>query len=151
MKSMATPGGAFSGSTQIQISGLEERVVDQRKRKRTISNRESARRSRIRKQQHMDDLVAQASQLSEENEFILSRVNLTTQMFLNVEAENSVLRAQLAELTHRLSSLHEIIDCFSLNCGPYDGNDHKVGDFMTNGGDFLNPWNLIYLNQPIMY
>ena len=99
----------------------------------------------------MDDLVAQASQLSEENEFILGRVNVTTHMYLNVEAENSVLRAQLAELTHRLSSLHEIIDCFSSNYGPFDGNDHQDDDLMINGGDFLNPWNLVYLNQPIMY
>ncbi|PSS36510.1 BZIP transcription factor [Actinidia chinensis var. chinensis] len=148
---MASPGGACSGATQIQTSDPEERVMDQRKRKRMISNRESARRSRMRKQQHMDDLVVQASQLSEENEFILRRVNLTTQMYLNVEAENSVLRAQLAELTHRLGSLHEIIDCFSSNCGPFDGNDHQDDDLMINGGDFLNPWNMVYLNQPIMY
>lgn len=73
------------------------------------SNRESARRSRERKQKHLDDLVAQVSQLEKENKHVRATIHGTTQDFLNVQAENSVLRAQMMELTRRLESLDEIL------------------------------------------
>ncbi|KAK8364363.1 hypothetical protein V6Z12_A03G225400 [Gossypium hirsutum] len=102
---MASSSGTSSGSsTMVTNSGSDEdlqALMNERKRKRMISNRESARRSRMRKQKHLDDLVAQVSQLQNENHQILTRVSITTQRYLNVEAENSVLRAQANELSHR--------------------------------------------------
>ncbi|KOM50248.1 hypothetical protein LR48_Vigan08g107500 [Vigna angularis] len=111
---MASSSGTCSGSSSLlQNSGSEEdlqAVMDQRKRKRMTSNRESARRSRMRKQKHLDDLVTQVAQLRKEDQQILTTVNITTQQFLSVEAENSVLRAQVGELSHRLESLNETIE-----------------------------------------
>ncbi|CAL5369195.1 unnamed protein product [Camellia sinensis] len=142
---------SFPGSSHLLHSSssegdLKQGMDDQRKRKRMISNRESARRLRMRKQKHLDELVAQASRLRDENSYVMTNVNLTSQMWANFEAENSVLRAQVDELTHWLSSLNEIIDCLSskndIN-GGFDGID-------GGGDDFLNPWNLMYVNQPIM-
>ncbi|KAK8364362.1 hypothetical protein V6Z12_A03G225400 [Gossypium hirsutum] len=97
-------GTSSGSSTMVTNSGSDEdlqALMNERKRKRMISNRESARRSRMRKQKHLDDLVAQVSQLQNENHQILTRVSITTQRYLNVEAENSVLRAQANELSHR--------------------------------------------------
>ncbi|CAI0392412.1 unnamed protein product [Linum tenue] len=85
-------------------------LMDERKRKRKLSNRESARRSRMRKQNHLDELSAQVAQLTKDNAEIVASVNLKTQLFLGAEAENSVLRAQAAELSHRLDSLNEIVN-----------------------------------------
>ncbi|KAF7810861.1 bZIP transcription factor 11-like [Senna tora] len=116
---MASSSGTSSGGSSLvlQNSGSEEDlqvlIMDQRKRKRMISNRESARRSRMRKQKHLDDLVAQVGQLRKENHHILTSVNLTAEQLLRVESENSVLRAQVGELSHRLQSLNEIIDFLS--------------------------------------
>ncbi|KAL8026681.1 hypothetical protein ABFX02_14G044400 [Erythranthe guttata] len=90
-----------------QNSGPEE---DRRKRKRMESNRESARRSRVRKQKHLDDLTAEISRMSKENNQISISVNVTAQHCVSVEAQNSVLRAQMMELTQRLHSLNEILD-----------------------------------------
>ncbi|KAL9296395.1 hypothetical protein ACSQ67_022291 [Phaseolus vulgaris] len=145
---MASSSGTCSGSSSLlQNSGSEEdlrAVMDQRKRKRMISNRESARRSRMRKQKHLDDLVTQVAQLRKENQQILTSVNITTQQFLSVEAENSVLRAQVGELSHRLESLNEIVEV--LNAG--FGNTTFIEPATNNS--FFNPMNMGYLNHPIM-
>ncbi|CAN4080126.1 unnamed protein product [Withania somnifera] len=132
---MTSRGGTSSGSED------QQQLMDQRKRKRMISNRESARRSRMKKQTHMNELTAQVNHLKEQNNQIVTSINRLTQVYLNVEAENSVLRAQMAELSHRLQSLKEIINCINSAID----EPQVIGD-----DDFLNPWNLLHLNQPIM-
>ena len=116
---MGSSSGNSSGSTQLQNSSSEEDLqlvmMDQRKRKRMQSNRESARRSRMRKQKHVNDLMAEVAQLSKENNQILTRISITTQHYHNVEAENSVLRAQMGELSQRLQSLNDILNCMNTN------------------------------------
>lgn len=150
---MATSSGNSTGSTQILNSGSEEdlqvSMLDERKRKRMLSNRESARRSRMRKQKHLDDLIGQVAQLKKENNNILSNINLTSQQYANVEAENSVLRAQMMELSQRLQSLNEILSYINSNNnnnnnGVFETHHHYQEDMMNN------PWNLMYVNQPIM-
>ncbi|KAF7829633.1 uncharacterized protein G2W53_011966 [Senna tora] len=132
-------------STKIQSSGSEEDLqvlMDQRKRKRMQSNRESAKRSRMRKQKHLDDLMAQVNELRKENSEILSSISITTQRFLNVESENSILRARMVELSHRLQSLNDILNYINTTAGVYE-SDHT----------YLFPDNFInipFLNQPIM-
>ncbi|XP_074581015.1 bZIP transcription factor 44-like [Curcuma longa] len=113
---MASPHGSSSGSILLQNSGSEEdlqALIDQKKRKRKISNRESARRSRMRKQKHLDDLTAQVNQLREDNSQISTYLSLTTQQYFAMEAENSVLRTQMMELSDRLQSLYEILYCLN--------------------------------------
>ncbi|KAJ0683498.1 putative transcription factor bZIP family [Helianthus annuus] len=104
----------FIESTQFLLSSSDDHQDSTlRKRKRMISNRESARRSRIRKKKHLGDLVLQVSQLVSDNKHMAINLKDTTQMYLNLEYENSILRTQLAELTHRLESLTNIINGFS--------------------------------------
>ncbi|XP_068322083.1 bZIP transcription factor 11-like [Pyrus communis] len=106
-------GTEASGSSSLihQNSGSEEdlmALMDQRKRKKMISHRKSARRLRMRKQKHLDDLTGQINQLKKENYQIISSLNITSQHYMNIEAENSALRAQADELNSRLQSLNEI-------------------------------------------
>ncbi|KAJ4880761.1 G-box binding factor 6 [Raphanus sativus] len=137
-----------SSSGTTSPSGSEESLMEQRKRKRMLSNRESARRSRMKKQKLLDDLTAQVNQLKEQNNEIVTSVSITTQHYLTVEAENSVLRAQLHELSHRLESLNDIIElldstngiCPSLLTGP------EPDDFLVNQ---MNT-NMFCMNQPLM-
>ncbi|XP_077252686.1 bZIP transcription factor 44-like [Tasmannia lanceolata] len=141
---MASSSGTSSVSTLLQNSGSEEDlqlVMDERKRKRMLSNRESARRSRLRKQEHLDDLMTRVGQLRKENDQIIASLNLTTQHFLNVEVENSVLRTQMIELSNRLQSLNEILECMN-GANVFETEIHQNID--------MNPWNLIHLNQPII-
>nr|AZL19365.1 transcription factor bZIP7 [Diospyros kaki] len=145
---MASSSGNSSG---LQNSGSEEDLqllMDQRKRKRMQSNRESARRSRMRKQKHLDELTAQVGQLQSENSRILTSITITTQHFLNVEAENSVLRAQVAELSQRLQSLNDILEY--MNSANGNGVFGAADLHLQGFPDTNNSWNLMYLNQPIM-
>ncbi|PON65133.1 Basic-leucine zipper transcription factor [Parasponia andersonii] len=156
---MASSSGTSSGSSSlIQNSGSEEdlqALMDQRKRKRMISNRESARRSRMRKQKHLDDLTVQVAQLTKENHQIVTSVNITTQHYLNIEAENSILRAQVGELSHRLQSLDEIISFLNASNAVVLGtnNNHSSSDSMSgNCFTTAEPIESFFnrLNQPIM-
>ncbi|KAE9457013.1 hypothetical protein C3L33_11087, partial [Rhododendron williamsianum] len=151
---MASSSGNSSGSTQIQSPGSGEDsqvvvvVADQRKRKRMLSNRESARRSRMRKQKHVNDLMEQLAQLRKENNHVLTSISVTTQHFLNVEAENSVLRAQMGELSQRLQSLNDILGYMNTNTGGFVETEDFYGT--VSDGFMNNSWNSMYLNQPIM-
>lgn len=100
----------MASSTGTNSSQSIEDAMDERKRKRMISNRESARRSRQRKQSHLDELNAQVSKLRRENGQIIDVLKVTTQHYLTVEAENTVLKTQMMELTSRLNSLNEILN-----------------------------------------
>ncbi|KAL2921642.1 bZIP transcription factor 44 [Bienertia sinuspersici] len=171
---MASPGGVTSsGASSLQQNSSSEedmqmQIMDERKRKRMQSNRESARRSRMRKQKHLDDLMAQVSNVRKTNNQLLNSINITNQQFVKVEAENSVLRAQMSELSSRLQSLNEIINALN-SCTNNNSNHQNMGVYGSSGDDqgdgvfpiipepftsdsfMMNPWNsATYLNQPIM-
>ncbi|CAL1384144.1 unnamed protein product [Linum trigynum] len=158
----SSSGNSSSGgsSALLQNSGsdedLQQLVMDERKRKRMQSNRESARRSRKRKQKHLDELMGQVTQLRKDNSQILTAINVTTQNYLNVQAENSILRAQIVELSNRLDSLTEILDFIGNNNAAGGGGngffegDQMMDHFLQPEGFLINPLNSIYLNQPIM-
>ncbi|PIN14040.1 hypothetical protein CDL12_13337 [Handroanthus impetiginosus] len=116
---MDCSSGISSISSGLQNSASEEELMDQRKRKRMISNRESARRSRLRKRKQLDDLITQASHLMKENQEILIGFNASTQHCLNVEAENAILRTQVAELRCQIQSLNEIVSFLSAGNGGF--------------------------------
>lgn len=63
----------------------------------------------MKKQQRLDELIGQMSQLQNENSQIMQRVNATTQLYANFASENNVLKAQVMELTNRLRSLNEVL------------------------------------------
>ncbi|GLJ19678.1 hypothetical protein SUGI_0356430 [Cryptomeria japonica] len=90
-------------------SGSEEdphQIIDGRKQKRMISNRESARRSRLRKQQHLDEMIAEAAHLRAENNKILTKFNFVSQNYMNLQEENIVLKIHADELTLKLQYLN---------------------------------------------
>ncbi|XP_061356311.1 bZIP transcription factor 11-like [Gastrolobium bilobum] len=149
---MASPpsGNSFTSTT---MSGSEENLqllMDQRKRKRKESNRESAKRSRMRKQKHFDDLNTQVDLLRKENSEILTSVNITTQHCIGVEAENCILRTQMAELSQRLQSLNDIINLIKTTTTTTTAGFSGMDCYPTSADNFMNPMNMLYLNQPIM-
>lgn len=152
---MGSSSGTSSGSSLIQNSGSEENLqalMDQRKRKRMLSNRESARRSRMRKQKHLDELMDQVAQLRKENHQLGNNVNIVSQHYLNLKTENTILTAQMNELTHRLESLNEILGFLNAGNGGFGSSEGGGGGVTDQPIDcFFNPMSCSYVvNQPIL-
>ncbi|XP_022934391.1 bZIP transcription factor 53-like [Cucurbita moschata] len=89
--------------------GLQPAIPDERKRKRMQSNRESARRSRMKKQKQVEDLTGELSRLQIANNQLLQSIGAKEQAFVQVDNMNNVLRAQAMELTDRLRSLNSVL------------------------------------------
>uniref|UniRef100_A0A0D9X741 BZIP domain-containing protein n=1 Tax=Leersia perrieri TaxID=77586 RepID=A0A0D9X741_9ORYZ len=99
--------GTWTSGSEIDIQLQAQ--MDLKRKRRKESNRESAKRSRLRKQQHLDDLTSQVNQLKMENQQLSTTLNMVTQSYTAAEAQNSVLRTQKVELDIRLSALRDII------------------------------------------
>lgn len=88
--------------------------MDEKKRKRMISNRESARRSRMKKQKLLQDLTGEVSRLQAANKTIVTKIDETTERYAICAAQNNVLKAQGMELTDRLRYLNDVINSTGL-------------------------------------
>lgn len=124
--SLYSPGASGEGislSRSILASdeAEDQQGIDVRKQRRMMSNRESARRSRLRKQHHFDELRAQVAHLRAENGQILDQFNIASQHYAHIIEENGVLRSQALELSRKLQRLHDMI------------NAHSHGVFKTMG------------------
>ncbi|THU61241.1 hypothetical protein C4D60_Mb07t21230 [Musa balbisiana] len=76
--------------------------VHTKRMKRMLSNRESARRSRRRKQEHLNELEAQVSQLRVENSSLLKRLTNMNEKYDEAAADNRVLKADVETLKARV-------------------------------------------------
>ncbi|GJN16542.1 hypothetical protein PR202_gb03543 [Eleusine coracana subsp. coracana] len=112
-----TSSGSSHGTQSYGSEGhmeLQARM-DLKRKRRMESNRESAKRSRQRKQQLFDDLTSQVDQLRAKNQQLVTALNVTVQNYAAAEAQNSVLRTQMIELERRLCALREIIYYMNAN------------------------------------
>ncbi|CAF2143278.1 hypothetical protein BRARA_B03177 [Brassica rapa] len=80
-------------------------IVDERKQRRMLSNRESARRSRMRKQRHLDELWSQVIRLRNENNCLIDKLNRVSETQDSVLKENSKLKEEASELRQLVCEL----------------------------------------------
>ncbi|XP_022774116.1 G-box-binding factor 1-like [Durio zibethinus] len=100
--SMAWPVISASGSDELNqnqtnsnSSGLVEPnppvpIIDERKRRRMMPNRESARRSRMRKQKHLENLRNEVNRFSIENRELTNRLRFVWYHCHRVRKDNSL-------------------------------------------------------------
>ncbi|XP_068313324.1 basic leucine zipper 4-like [Pyrus communis] len=96
-------------SCQNDDSNRTVSVVDERKRRRMISNRESARRSRMRKQKHIENLRNQVNRLRVENRELKNRLRIVLYHFQLVRTDNDRLRSDHVMLLQKLSDIRRIL------------------------------------------
>ncbi|XP_044494551.1 basic leucine zipper 43-like [Mangifera indica] len=94
-----------NSSTSDEAEEQQLRIIDERKQRRMISNRESARRSRMRKQKHLDELWAQVVRLRTENHNLIDRLNYVSECHERVLQENARLKDEASDLRQMLSEL----------------------------------------------
>ncbi|KAK7243811.1 hypothetical protein RIF29_38623 [Crotalaria pallida] len=105
-------------------------VIDERKRKRRLSNRESARRSRMRKQKQLKDLNNEINTLQTANKNIIETITIKEEACVKTEAEKQIMRAQTMELTERLQFMSSIVE----NAKEVSGLSAEIPD------PLLTPW-----------
>ncbi|CAN1853001.1 Basic leucine zipper 43 [Linum perenne] len=89
-------------STSDEADEQQMRIIDERKQRRMISNRESARRSRMRKQKHLDELWSQVVRLRNENHSLLDKLNHVSESHDRVLEENARLKEEATGLRQQL-------------------------------------------------
>lgn len=72
--------------------------LDVKRMRRMVSNRESARRSRKRKQAHLVDLETQVDQLRGENASLFKQLTDTNQQFTTAVTDNRILKSDVEAL-----------------------------------------------------
>ncbi|XP_030451400.1 bZIP transcription factor 53-like [Syzygium oleosum] len=140
---MAASSSQCPTSSGSECNQRPAAAVDERKRKRMESNRESARRSRMRKQKQVTDLLGQVSELQNANGQIAQGIDATAQKYVEIESANNVLRAQLMELTDRLRSLNSVLQVVEVVSG-------LAIDIPEIPDPLMEPWQLpCPIQQPI--
>ncbi|KAG2305521.1 hypothetical protein Bca4012_059588 [Brassica carinata] len=110
VSSAIASGSELSGDEEEEADGETNMNPTNVKRvKRMLSNRESARRSRRRKQAHLSELETQVSQLRVENSKLMKGLTDVTQTFNDAAVENRVLKANIETLRAKVKMAEETV------------------------------------------
>uniref|UniRef100_A0A5B6YGT8 Putative basic leucine zipper 43 n=1 Tax=Davidia involucrata TaxID=16924 RepID=A0A5B6YGT8_DAVIN len=94
-----------NNSTSDEAEEHQLGIIDERKKRRMISNRESARRSRMRKQKHLDELWSQVVRLRTENHNLIDKLNHVSECHDRVLQENARLKEETSDLRQMITDL----------------------------------------------
>ncbi|KAF8104910.1 hypothetical protein N665_0166s0089 [Sinapis alba] len=83
--------------------------TDERRKKRKLSNRESAKRSRVKKQKHLEDMNIQLNQLKTENGELENQIRYVLHHFQRTETENNRLRLEQRMLHSTLLNIRQVL------------------------------------------
>lgn len=108
-----TSGSSDDEEAEGEINMNGDNPTDAKRVRRMLSNRESARRSRRRKQAHLTELETQVSELRGENSSLLKRLTDVTQKFNNSAVDNRILKADVETLRAKVKMAEETVKRFT--------------------------------------
>ncbi|XP_074591090.1 basic leucine zipper 43-like [Curcuma longa] len=91
------------GATEILHDRRQQSTAEQRKQRRMISNRESARRARVRRQQQLCELRAQVAHLRSANCRLLGELNRVVREKEELRHENAWMEEEETELRSKFA------------------------------------------------
>ncbi|GKB41858.1 basic leucine zipper 43-like protein [Tanacetum coccineum] len=94
-----------TSSTSDETDEQQISILSERKRRRMVSNRESARRSRVRKQKHLDELLAQMARLRSDNLSLVEHLNNLLESHERAVDENARLKEETTDIKRKLDEL----------------------------------------------
>ena len=94
-----------SSSTSDEVEEQHQKLIDERKRRRMISNRESARRSRMRKKRQLHELWSQVVRLRMENHDLMEKLNNLSESHDQILLENKRLKEEVSNLRQMMTYL----------------------------------------------
>ncbi|KAK4755973.1 hypothetical protein SAY87_009730 [Trapa incisa] len=102
---------------EIELGACEQSANPNDKHsRRKISNRDSARRSRKRKQEFLVGLEVQVKHLSGENETLLKQLAGASQQFRDANTNNRVLKSDVEALRAKVKLAEDMVARGSVNC-----------------------------------
>lgn len=104
-----TPDGGSGFAPPEEDPERAASPAEERRRRRMISNRESARRSRARKQRLMEGLRTQTDWLISENRELAGRLAAVADHRLALRRDNDRLLSEAAALRRRLSDVRRLL------------------------------------------
>lgn len=137
----STAVGANGVMTESRWMQQDERELKRERRKQ--SNRESARRSRLRKQQECEDLARKVSELNSENSALKLELEHLNKVCKDLEAENALITGELNRMAKSIIAPEfEGINRNSSNAAPTvasEGGHHSPRNPMGSNGQVYNP------------
>lgn len=106
---MSSSSSSGSDSKALSVS------VDEKKKRRMISNRESARRSRIRKQKLVVDLANEKAMLEKRLVDGYNEYSAITKGHFTLQSENDILISEKMRLINHLEKVHLFLKYISDN------------------------------------
>ncbi|KAL2544501.1 basic leucine zipper 9-like [Forsythia ovata] len=140
------PAGASSGSSLQQSdeydleieAGSCEQSTDHveciKRHKRLVSNRESAQRSRRRKQAQLADLNQEVEKLNGEHDTISAQLDNATQKFKEAETNNLVLKSNVEALRAKVKLAEDMVARGSLT----SSLSHLLQNYLNTPQTFMN-------------
>ncbi|KAE8660680.1 Basic leucine zipper 9 [Hibiscus syriacus] len=120
--------GDDSDDDELRDTETTDNPAVAKRARRMLSNRESARRSRRRKQAHMNELEAQVGQLRVEHSTLLKTLNDTNHKYDEGAVDNRILKADIETLRAKVKMAEETVKRVTgINPAPFRHNIANVG------------------------
>ncbi|KAI3813415.1 hypothetical protein L1987_18137 [Smallanthus sonchifolius] len=104
-----------ANSTPKTLGPEEFEAMEERKRRRMITNRESARRSRMRKQMHLENLRSQLNRLKAGNRDLMNRLRVVNLHGKLLRQENQRLVSESVMFQQKLRDIRHALHLRQLN------------------------------------